>query len=276
MPVETSAAKALGSRAKMEYKAGVAVARQSAEFFAAVYRMALRDRQYLSAGAVSVLWADLMRPEALTGVPDDLAASLSTALLESSLPSRTYDSAMAVLATSAEQGWDDNALEQALFYTLHPDTGSMQLASDAPPSLTAATPVREVIKDLPGKGFVQAIKTPLRKPLPLKLKIAARNALNEYGYVWAAILTEMATTKVTEWQAKRQEAGMVEEGFPTKMWVTRRDDRVREAHAEADYQTVPVGQPFIVGGYAMMFPGDSAAPIHLTANCRCVIIPGAS
>jgi len=67
---------------------------------------------------------------------------------------------------------------------------------------------------------------------------------------------------------------MVEEGFPTKMWVTRRDDRVRDAHREADYQTVPVGQPFIVGGFAMMFPGDSAAPIYLTANCRCVIVPG--
>jgi len=211
-------------------------------------------------------------------LPDDLAASLGAYLLDSSVPVHAYDSAMAVLTVAANEDWPEQAVVEGLAYALHPGTASIELATEPGPelSLTAASPGREVIMDLPGKGFVQAIKSPKRKPLPVKLRIKARNLLNEYGYIWGAILFEGIVSRVTEIKARRQEAGMVEEGYPTKMWVTRRDDRVREAHADADYQTVPVGTPFIVGGYAMMFPGDTAAPIHLTANCRCVMIPGAS
>lgn len=278
MPVETSAAKAIAARGKLEYRAAVVVQRQYGEFFVTVHGWAMRDRVYLSAGAVSDLWAELFTPAALTGLPDDLAASLGAYLLESSVPVHAYDSAMAVLTTAAEQGWPEQAVVEGLAYALHPGTASIELAAAPGPelSLTAASPGREVIMDLPGKGWIQALKSWKRKPLPLKLKIAARNYLNTFGYIWGAILFEGITSRVTEIMAKRQEAGMVEEGYPTKMWVTRRDDRVREAHAEADYQTVPVGTPFLVGGYAMMFPGDQAAPIHLTANCRCVMIPGRS
>ena len=60
-------------------------------------------------------------------------------------------------------------------------------------------------------------------------------------------------------------------GAGRKRWVTRRDDRVRPTHAAADGQTVLVGEPFIVGGWALMFPGDPVAPLVETAGCRCVI-----
>jgi hypothetical protein len=35
-----------------------------------------------------------------------------------------------------------------------------------------------------------------------------------------------------------------------------------------------VFEPFMVGGYAMQYPGDESAPYHLTINCRCVLVPG--
>lgn len=54
-----------------------------------------------------------------------------------------------------------------------------------------------------------------------------------------------------------------------KVWHTRMDGRVRPAHASAEGQTVPVEQPFDVGGYPMMYPGDWTAPFRLVARCRC-------
>ncbi|RSS97239.1 phage portal protein [Streptomyces sp. WAC05292] len=54
-----------------------------------------------------------------------------------------------------------------------------------------------------------------------------------------------------------------------RTWVTRRDDRVRAAHSAVDGTTLPVGDPFTVDGYAMRWPGDQLAPLHLTINCRC-------
>jgi hypothetical protein len=56
-----------------------------------------------------------------------------------------------------------------------------------------------------------------------------------------------------------------------KSWMTLRDKRVRTTHREAEGQTKPLNEAFIVGGARMMFPGDRSlgAPIREIANCRC-------
>jgi hypothetical protein len=55
-----------------------------------------------------------------------------------------------------------------------------------------------------------------------------------------------------------------------KRWLATEDSRTRPDHVEADGQTVPFAQPFIVGGFQMMHPHDPDGPPHEVINCRCV------
>jgi SPP1 gp7 family putative phage head morphogenesis protein len=52
-----------------------------------------------------------------------------------------------------------------------------------------------------------------------------------------------------------------------KEWIATRDDRTREAHADADGQTVGLDEPFVVDGEELDTPGDGSAAN--SANCRC-------
>jgi hypothetical protein len=63
------------------------------------------------------------------------------------------------------------------------------------------------------------------------------------------------------------------DGQPTKVWESVGDDRVRDAHLEADGQEVPISEPFIVDGESLMFPGDPSlgASAGNIINCRCSV-----
>lgn len=56
-----------------------------------------------------------------------------------------------------------------------------------------------------------------------------------------------------------------------KEWVSVADNRTRHAHAEANGQIVENGEPFVVGGEKLMFPGDESmgASGWNLYNCRC-------
>jgi hypothetical protein len=60
-------------------------------------------------------------------------------------------------------------------------------------------------------------------------------------------------------------------GKEQRSWLTIGDGKVREAHAQANGQIRPTGEPFDVGGYKMQYPGDASlgAPLSLIINCRC-------
>jgi 2'-5' RNA ligase len=60
----------------------------------------------------------------------------------------------------------------------------------------------------------------------------------------------------------------------TKTWEDADDDRVRPAHAIADGQTVPVGEPFEVGGEALMYPGQPTGSAGNVINERCTQVYG--
>lgn len=89
---------------------------------------------------------------------------------------------------------------------------------------------------------------------------------------WDGVPALLARDAATTGYGAAVLARAASDGASMKRWVTRRDERVRASHAAADGQAVPVGSPFLVGGWPMMAPGDVSAPPSETARCRCVII----
>jgi hypothetical protein len=100
-----------------------------------------------------------------------------------------------------------------------------------------------------------------------------RREIQGLAPVTAQMIAESELTTVANERslavARDRQAGMT--GPLYKVWQTRQDPRVRPAHALAQGQTVPIDGSFSVGGFQMMYPGDPAAPLTLTARCRCVL-----
>lgn len=63
------------------------------------------------------------------------------------------------------------------------------------------------------------------------------------------------------------------QGYKNKQWHTITDGRERNTHHAVNGRIVPIDEPFIVGGYRMMFPRDITygAPPEEIINCRCSI-----
>lgn len=57
-----------------------------------------------------------------------------------------------------------------------------------------------------------------------------------------------------------------------KEWLATPDARTREAHRHANGQRRPIGEPFAVGGEALMFPGDPSGTPDEVINCRCSML----
>jgi HK97 family phage portal protein len=58
-------------------------------------------------------------------------------------------------------------------------------------------------------------------------------------------------------------------GAIRKVWLTRRDDRVRPEHRILHGYTTDLDKPFKAGGVELRYPGDPLAPANLSVGCRC-------
>lgn len=57
-----------------------------------------------------------------------------------------------------------------------------------------------------------------------------------------------------------------------RMWLSTVDTRTRPTHVLADQQRTGVTDPFMVGGFALMFPGDPSGPAQEVIQCRCTTL----
>lgn len=57
-----------------------------------------------------------------------------------------------------------------------------------------------------------------------------------------------------------------------KRWLATDDRRTRPDHRHADGQLVSLRQPFMVGGWPLMYPGDPTGPPEQVIWCRCSLV----
>lgn len=55
-------------------------------------------------------------------------------------------------------------------------------------------------------------------------------------------------------------------------WIATLDSRTRHEHRQLDGMRVDVGQPFLIDGYEIYYPGDPKAAPEMVYNCRCTLI----
>jgi hypothetical protein len=135
-------------------------------------------------------------------------------------------------------------------------------------------------RKLRDKRFDSVVRRAIRDRKPLSAttmqKIQARYASQMLRLRGETIArTEMlGSLHAAQDEGLRQlsESGQIADDAVTESWDASRDKFTRDSHAAANGQTRQRGEPFIVGGYSMMGPGDASlgAPVEEIANCRCV------
>lgn len=131
--------------------------------------------------------------------------------------------------------------------------------------------VKNVLAQAPEAGWT---KTGLKRKLSAELIPAPKPGAGQHADQgrYRNRVRNLARDAATQSFNRRQIQLAGDAGYTHKMWVSRRDGRVRDTHIDADGQVVPVDATFTVGGYSMQYPHDSAAPAGETAGCRCVTV----
>jgi hypothetical protein len=107
---------------------------------------------------------------------------------------------------------------------------------------------------------------------PANLRVRAmRVTVDGVRREWSTRAQRIAVTETTrnlsEGQLRSPEAQRL---GAMKLWVSSRDQKVRETHRMVDDRhPVPVTSSFLVGGHPMFGPGDPMGPPDEVINCRC-------
>jgi len=154
-----------------------------------------------------------------------------------------------------------------------PEELNQQLAT----YLEATTLLLDAVGDRLATDATQALATGVGAGdtlAELKARMIAvfNDAGAQLGPVRAQRIAQTESTRA--WNAGALAAAQVLTGPDrplVKQWLTRNDERVRQAHRDANGQLQLLDEPFDVGGTPMMYPGDPSAPADLTVQCRCIM-----
>lgn len=83
----------------------------------------------------------------------------------------------------------------------------------------------------------------------------------------------IARTETSMAASSGRQRAFEESGVSGKVWLSAKDDNVREAHRQAgqDYASpIAIDEPFVVDGEKLMHPGDPSGSPGNVINCRCV------
>lgn len=207
------------------------------EFLGAMVKLAQAEGLSVTLGQAWMDWSQRFGL-ALRDLPPLPAAWLASSVAESSIPDAAYESIVAVLVAAQAEGWSTAQRNDQLRLALRPDEGVTSLVAAGRRGPRHGARWDEL--DVGGMSFMN------------RMKQEARTAVTGLD----GILTSSA---------------LRDQGFTRKRWVTRHDAKVRETHVEAEGQTVPLEEAFIVGGYPLMYPGERGAPPALIINCRCTM-----
>lgn len=142
-------------------------------------------------------------------------------------------------------------------------------ALDATENLLVAIPneVHDMIRDEIARGLSQGLnQADIASRVDLILNVTGSER-------WPSRAQRVVTTEVT----RAANAGALAAAFQAernlgvllKTWNDSHDDLVRETHQIANRTELVLSDPFIVGGFPMMYPADPTGPAWETVNCRC-------
>lgn len=97
-----------------------------------------------------------------------------------------------------------------------------------------------------------------------------RNRIDEvYAFANETRSTNIATTEMLGSAHAGSFQTASDLGATKKMWITARDNRVRETHTKMEGVEVAINNSFSVGDANMQFPGDPSGPPEEICRCRC-------
>ncbi|MEU1852924.1 phage minor head protein [Streptomyces sp. NPDC019990] len=159
--------------------------------------------------------------------------------------------------------------------------GRYEDGRDLPPAMAEYVTVTEHLLRAVGDRLAEAAREELAEGVDAgedieQLRARLRERFNREGAQLGEVREErIARTEAGRaWNTATLGAARDATGAPApivKQWITRRDDRVREDHADVNGTIRLLDEQFTVGGFKMDAPHDPTAPASQVVNCRCIL-----